>query len=102
MTDFIEITSKYKGWCKECAGDIEIGTKVLWQKGYGAKHLECIEQIDEVNEPVDVPVDPESHTYAELLKIHNCQDCGADVSGLVDRYINDDRVVCHKHFGTKE
>ena len=98
-TDFIEITSKYKGWCKECAGPIEMGTKVLWQKGYGAKHVECIEQV---SESVTDPIDPESHTYAELQLIHNCQDCGVDVSGLVDKFIDNDRVVCQKHFGSTE
>ena len=104
MNNFVEITSKYKGSCKECAGTIDVGEKVLWQKGYGAKHLECIEQLDPINDPIAVEdmLDPSTHSYPDLQKIFKCQDCGADVSKLADRYIDDDRVVCEKHFGSNK
>ncbi len=35
------ITSKFEGWCRECRSVIEVGQKIRWKKGEGARHVNC-------------------------------------------------------------
>lgn len=44
-------------------------------------------------------IDPKQYTYTKIQKMNSCQRCGADVSDLAKRYIDDDRLVCVEHFG---
>ncbi len=38
---WIPLENKYKAKCKTCGLQIEVGVKVLWQKGAGVKHESC-------------------------------------------------------------
>jgi|GEM_PF-2881298 len=34
------MTSKFKGWCKTCKSEIEVGAKIVWSRGAGASHAD--------------------------------------------------------------
>ena len=40
-SQWIEITMKFPGKCKECKKDILVGDRELWKKGEGVKHVKC-------------------------------------------------------------
>ncbi len=37
-----KIPMKFAGKCAECGADIAVGTSVMWLKGEGVKHPECV------------------------------------------------------------
>ena len=41
MSDWIEITMKFDSKCNECEEPMPEGTRGLWQKGQGVKHVKC-------------------------------------------------------------
>jgi hypothetical protein len=108
MPDYFLITAKFAGTCSECGGKTDEGDKLLWAKGYGAKHEECPEEIDDVNEPVKVIgddfetwKDPKIYSYKDVQPIKNCQCCGRQLTGM-DKFLRGDdgvgfRAVCEEH-----
>ena len=40
---WMPIISKYNGWCKTCRSAYSIGERVLWKRGVGCIHDDCIE-----------------------------------------------------------
>lgn len=101
MGDWILMHSKFGGTCMECKGEIENGGQIYWKKGEGAKHRECPEEPVIESCYVENPIDPDKHTYEECQNIEYCQDCGVALK-YGETYIDDDRRVCGKHFGSNQ
>lgn len=102
MSQWITMHSKFGGTCIECHGQIEEGGQIQWCKGIGAKHRECPEQPVIESCYVENPIDPETHSYEELRKIEHCQDCGQKLDKIRGVFIDCDRRVCDKHFGSNQ
>ena len=43
------ITNKFAGKCLECSETIYPGETILWSKGFGIKHQDCVEGFSEDN-----------------------------------------------------
>jgi hypothetical protein len=94
---WIPLENKYKTKCKTCGYQIEVGVKVLWQKGSGVKHESCeIKSIISEKEWADF----QQYQYKELHLISKCQRCAKSLAGLTDIYINNDRRTCSDCFGS--
>lgn len=108
MDDYREITAKFAGTCSVCGGTTEEGDIILWKQGSGAKHKECPEEVQEINQPVEVIGDdyetwhdPRIYSYTDVHEIKNCQKCDRVLTGN-DRYLRGDdgvgfRAVCEEH-----
>ncbi len=35
------IRAKYAGKCRDCGGEIRVGDSIYWQRGQGARHVDC-------------------------------------------------------------
>ena len=97
---WIPLQNKYEAKCKTCGSQIEVGVKVLWQKGVGVKHESC-------EPPETKPIisekewaDFQQYQYKELHLISKCQRCTKSLVGMKDIYINNERRTCSDCFGS--
>ncbi len=103
------ITAKFDSSCMECGQEVFTGDLILWQKGVGVKHETCPKTTNVPNELVvqdenfmkpRIWKDPERYKLAILEIMTKCQCCGVSVEGEKEMYIDSDRRVCSRCFGT--
>jgi hypothetical protein len=80
----MKITSKYDGRCRVCGKHIAAGTQIEWERGAGARHLNC---SDEQRPPLNSPppqqtLRPDTDIPA-LVRTHNRETAaGAQVRSI--------------------
>ena len=50
--NWISLTNKYNTRCIQCGLWIPIGTDILWQKGIGVKHHDCLSDTEDKSQLV--------------------------------------------------
>lgn len=105
---WITLKNKYHTKCLNCQEEIDEGTKILWKKGTGVKHVTCEAKLaDKMPEEKKITItekewqDFEKYSHDILLKKTECQCCGkylGESDKVTSWWINDDKRTCEKHF----
>lgn len=104
--DAIEITMKFDSKCKECKEPMPEGTRGLWLKGTGVRHVNCEGEVttytpkEEEEEKTSVELFDETvYPYQTASDLKYCQFCGKDIDNTIgDKYMNKDLKCCSKCF----
>ncbi len=65
------ITARFSGRCSKCSESIIVGSKILWARGAGSRHLACGSELDEEARKLEAEARQEAELEAhraELLR----------------------------------
>lgn len=115
MSDWMEITMKFNSKCKECQEPMPVGTRGLWLKGEGVKHVNCQGEVTTYDPKEQTKVkrskkeeeekssyelfDETIYPYQTASELKYCQFCGNDIDKTIgDKYMNRDLKSCRSCF----